>query len=1434
MNNKIDKSKVEDISELSPFQEGLLVNYLHNNSSQYSEQLFLGLKGDVDLQLFNEVWQSICDTNEALRTVFRWEGLKKPVMVLLKEHELKIDFLDFSEFDADVAEEKVAEIKKADITQGFDLTEVPFRVTLTKLAKDEFSLLISNHHILYDGWSTGIVLKEFFERYEAKNVSAKISSVQKSKYKDYVVWLKDVDKSEETAFWKKYLDNHNAVSKLPFVASSERRSTSTHAVEKSKHIFDIDKNLYASLDQFAKANSLTPASILYCCWGVLLSKFNEEDVIFGTTVSNRPTEIKGIENSVGLYINTIPLRFPNQKNEIILDLLHAVQSELQERRKFEKSSLTDIVEHHPNIKDGLFDSIVVIENYPIDQSVQSNDSTLEISEHYMDYYTHYDLSNVISTFGDKIQVTFTYDTSLFTPAIIGKIEEYFCQALKEVTTNADAKLGDINIFSNPKNQESIVESKKVYSESILSQFESQASAVPDKIAIQEEDRALSFSELNKMANGLAENFSKNGLERHDVVMLYADPSIDLVAGMLAAMKVGAAFLPISVDTPLERINFIVKDCVPKLLAGQEKFKTDIQKVQGLRGVYLIPSDQEIPKVESYRSVETGAEDLAYIIYTSGTTGNPKGVMIKNESLANYISEAVNEYVQGEDTTFPLFTSPAFDLTMTSIFTPLTSGNELIVYNGEKKNFLIEEIYEDDRANVIKLTPSHLKLLREKIKTDIKTPDVQVKKSIKRLILGGEDLKTSLAKDVVELFDGNIEIYNEYGPTEATIGCMLHKYDPENDKRASVPIGVGAMNNRIYVLNDEMEPVHEGKAGEIYISGVGLSKGYIGNEQLTAERFVDNPFEHQAKMYKTGDLAQILPDGKIEFIGRSDRQIKIDGYRIELDEIETKLLQYGKLSNEMDSFDISKATQQLVDLKRCTKCLLPENYPDISYNTEGVCNICEEFDHYKKEIEDYFRKENDFDAVAQEMRDREEEYDCLLLYSGGKDSTYVLHKLMDYGLKVLTYTFDNGYISKTAFKNIEETTSKLGIKQITIASKNMPKVFAESLKTNCSACHGCWHAINTFGTQIANEYNIKHIISGLSRGQIYDMRLEGIFETRVFEENDIEEQLAVFRKSFHSNKNKYSKLLQVSLDDDNLKGVQYVDFFRYYNTPISEIRKYLALKGWIQPKDTGFCSSNCLINDIGVYTHIKEKGYNFYTAPLSWDVRLGQTTREESMEEIVQFGSSEKHVKKVLKEIDYHGSFEIKEVVVAKQSTTDEKESLVAYFVSEIPPNISELRSFLKKELPDYMIPSQFFQIEKMPLTSNGKVDVKALPSISEMRSKLQYDYIKPSTSMEKGVSDICKEVLGFDHIGLHDNLSDIGAKSFDLTRITNKLNEAFKVKISVIALFQHTNIHAIAKYLNTQLSKNSPSTEESNGKKEGKPAVNKLAARRRLIKNKNN
>ncbi|MEL7148147.1 MAG: amino acid adenylation domain-containing protein, partial [Bacteroidota bacterium] len=347
-----------------------------------------------------------------------------------------------------------------------------------------------------------------------------------------------------------------------------------------------------------------------------------------------------------------------------------------------------------------------------------------------------------------------------------------------------------------------------------------------------------------------------------------------MASILGILRVGAAYLPIDTDYPEARKMYLLENSKASVLLTTQKMETDNL------GIWTLLVEDASSEMVS-KLPEIDPESLSYVIYTSGSTGQPKGVMLSHASLYNYLQWGSRYYLAGEKAVFPLYSSIAFDLTVTSIFLPLITGNSIVIYEGKEQALLIEEVIQSNKADIIKMTPSHLKLLID----GGLLPKASGK--LKKIIVGGEELETTLGQQAYAALDGAVEIYNEYGPTEATVGCMIHRFNGQ-EKTASVPIGQPVDNTSVFVLDQYLKPVPEGVRGELYVAGAGLAKGYLNNETLTRERFIENPFQHGTRMYKTGDLACRLADGSLLYQERADDQVKIRGYRIELGEIENTI------------------------------------------------------------------------------------------------------------------------------------------------------------------------------------------------------------------------------------------------------------------------------------------------------------------------------------------------------------------------------------------------------------------------------------------------------------------------------------------------------------------------------------------------------------------
>ena len=1428
----IEPDEEKEYYRLSSAQKRLfLLQQIANDSTFYNVPLILSIEGYIDLNFLNNAFKILIARHDSLRTSFDLIN-EEPVQRIFKKVNFDIQF-----FDA-LLERMDIETTIKNIMRPFDLKYAPLmRATIIKIEDRKYIFYLDMHHIIRDGQSGKILISELMALYAERELPPLLLQ-----YKDYSEWQQKLEIqnifTEQREYWLKEFEDEIPVSNLP----TDYPRPPIQSFEGNRMNFKVNEEDTKKLNAIAKLEGATIFILLMAIYNIFLSKISsQDDIVIGVPIAGR--KHPDLEKIVGMFVNTLAMRNYPYGAKTFKKFLSETREKTIKSFENQDSPFENIVEKlilkRDISRNPLFDVVLVVQNISdselLDVITEEKIKDLIIKPYdYENKTSKFDLILAAMEKNGEIYLSLQYCTKLFKKATIERFIIYFKKILIDVIENKERKIADFEIVTEEEKKQILYDFNNTEAEypkdkTIQQLFEEQVKKSPDRIAVVAPVQSVNFTyrQLNEQSHLLAGLLIEKGVQTDTIVGIMMERSVEMIVGILGILKSGGAYLPIDPMYPQERIDHMMKDSNtevllinkseiqnPKLETNPNKTNSNAPNKNQNSGAALVLNFENL-NLNSikgcprrgisefvFRASNLSSSNLAYVIYTSGSTGRPKGVMVNHHSVVNYIKWAIKNYIKNqENVSIPLFTPLSFDLTVTSIFTPLLSGNSILAY----KETFIDKIIEDNRVQVMKLTPSHLKIILE--------ISPKLRYNIKRFIVGGESLETKLAENITGKFNKSLEIYNEYGPTEATIGCMIYRFSNDYAMLPAVPIGKPADNVQIYILDKNRKPVPVGVPGEIYIGGECVARGYLNCPELTAEKFgplimqmsqmKNKSFFGEAKgaafskknplVYKTGDLAKFLDKGNIEFLGRIDQQVKIRGFRIELGEIQEKIMGY-KRHKPLTIDSLKTLINRQMSIPRCGKCLLPANYPGIHFDQNGVCNICLEYETYKDKAEKYFKSSTDFYPLIENIKkEKRNEYDCLLLFSGGKDSTYVLYKLIDMGLKVLTFTFDNGYISNAAFANIKNITSGLGIENIVCRAKNMKKIFVESLHTNHNACHGCWNVLNTMGIKIAHEKNINLVISGLSRGQIVEMRLEGLFKLGIFDEHEIEKNLLLFRKSFHSKTNIFSQILDVELPEDAVENIHFVDFFRYFDTPVSEISTYLTKQGWRRPENTGFCSSNCIINDVGIYVHLKERHYHFYAAPLSWDCRLGVISREQGIretgfEDIIDFKDE------ILKEIGYYNS-PIKDAIVIDNEGYNNDKYLCAYIVTDEDLSIEDLKKYLSDSLPGYMIPSYFVPINKIPLTPNGKIDRKALPA---PEAKVYDEYIPPVNEIEKSLALIWSDVLGRKEelIGINDNFFQLGGHSLKIIRLISKIQDELGVKISIAEVFKRNTIRALSEYIN--------------------------------------
>ncbi|WP_313560433.1 non-ribosomal peptide synthetase [Ruminiclostridium cellobioparum] len=930
---KLDMQNVEDILALTSMQEGILFHYLSNpTSKQYSEQLCLNLYGEVDIELIKKSWNFVAETNEVLRAIFRWEGLRTPVQIILKNFKVPLTFYDFSQTPANEQNVLIKNIAENDIDKGFDLLTEPFRVILCMLEENIYEMIISYHHILFDGWSNGIIINEFIQAYSTFNKSISYPKLVKPKFKEYLRWYNSRNKESQSIYWNRYLKEFEEKTQLPV---DEKR---VNPDEICNYNYILSIKMVEKINNFINKNEVTLASLIYTVWGILLQKYNNvEDVVFGTTISGRTQEVTGIDKMVGLFINTIPLRLKTNKQDTVIETLKSVNEVLIERQEYQHTPLVEIKSYSGiNKNESLFDSIVVIENYPIEGILDSKDKSIDIRFKSIFGFTNFYVTLRVMVF-DGIKLEFVYNSSLFKSDTIERLVNHYLKILMEVIEKPDICICCLSMLLESEKKMILNDFNDTQVDfgglkTIKEMFEEQVKLVPDCTAVVYQGERITYRMLDSLSKQLAQKLHNVGIIPGDTVGILLDNSINMIVGILGVIMAGMTYLPIDILSPKERVAFILKDSGAKALITDRHTDNSIFDKS-----IIISMDGLNPKLPSpHLDLSTEPENIVYNIYTSGTTGKPKGIAIKDENLVNYTKwfSKSNKLTEKDKTV--LLSSFCFDLGYTSIYPTLLSGGELHIVPREiyLDSKYISNYIKENNITYVKLTPSLFSTLVSEMGFETR----EYFNNTRLIVLGGEKINVSDVEKFNRIYP-HVMVMNHYGPTETTIGCIAKLIDFSNFeafKRQPV-IGKPISNTQIFIVDNGLNLVPIGVPGEICISGINLARGYINDESLTNEKFMRNPFTcDYDRLYRTGDIGRFLANGEIEFLGRSDHQVKIRGFRVELKEIEAKLKEYkcikdahvivreNKVKNKIVcAYIVSDLQISKAELKKYLSELLPE-------------------------------------------------------------------------------------------------------------------------------------------------------------------------------------------------------------------------------------------------------------------------------------------------------------------------------------------------------------------------------------------------------------------------------------------------------------------------------------------------------------------------------
>ncbi|GCF10241.1 non-ribosomal peptide synthetase [Dictyobacter arantiisoli] len=902
----IEPGQLSDMYPLSAVQEGMLFHSLYaQTAGVYIEQFSCLITGQLEQELFAQAWQHIAMQHAALRTTFRWEDVDEPYQIVWSQISLPIESHDWQHYTPQQQQNLLETFLSDDRARNFDLQQAPLmRLTLLRLDGETTRMIWTYHHLLLDGWSLPLILQGVFDQYISLRQTKTPHDVSRRPYRDYIAWLRQQDGKTAEAYWRQQLAGFEAATLLEIAPAVSTQISSSEPLSKQsyQHIQrHLSRAQTALWRQQTRRQQLTLNTLFQGAWSILLARYSHQrDVLFGNVVSGRPPTLAGVEQMVGLFINTVPVRIqiPDQLNAI--DWLHQVQAQQAEQHQYEVSSLieiqgwSEIPRNRP-----FFESLLAFENYPLDVTSLGQQSELTITEVSLAEQTNYPLALMV-TGTSELTLQITYDHQRFATDAMQRLMDHLIGIIEQFVHTPELPLTQISLLTAEERRQQLYawnDTDRTFATNIClhQHIEQQMRRQPDSIAVRFEESQISYQELDAQANHLAARLQQHKIGPDTLVGVCMERSLDLVIALLAILKTGGAYVPLDPTYPQERLNYMLIDAQVSLVITQEQFHTRLQTAVTTPEIIDFKASAFTTSAHPPH-VHISPDNLAYMIYTSGSTGKPKGVMNSHRGLCNRLFWMQEAYQLTAQDRVLQKTPFSFDVSVWEFFWPLLAGASLVVARPgghQDPTYLKSLILEQDISTLHFVPPMLQAFLQE--------PELTACTSLRRIICSGEALLPDLQAHFFTIFSAQaqtqVQLYNLYGPTEAAIDVTHWTCQ---STATSVPIGHPIANTQIYLLDPDLHPVPIGVTGEIYIGGTNLARGYFQRSELTAEKFLPNPFSNEpgTRLYRTGDLARQHGDGAIDYLGRLDHQIKLRGFRIELGEIEAQLREHTEIKDAL--------------------------------------------------------------------------------------------------------------------------------------------------------------------------------------------------------------------------------------------------------------------------------------------------------------------------------------------------------------------------------------------------------------------------------------------------------------------------------------------------------------------------------------------------------
>ena len=1344
LSSSIVAKKVDGDYPLSFSQERFwFLNQLEPSNEAYTVTYGFRLSGPLNIGALEQSLAEIVLRHETLRTTFELRN-GNPVQVIAQQWTFRISILDLSgvaEVDLDAEVQRLFEDERR---RPFDLSaDLLLRASLLRLETDEHVLLLSIHHIAWDHWSIGLFFDELGVIYQAfaAGKSSPLSELR-LQYKHYALWQRKMFQGPELenhlTYWKQLLADApptlNLSTDHPRKPLRNRRGGCQTVL--------LPKDLTGALEALSRKAGVTFFMTLLAAFQTLLYRLTgDDDIVVGIPVAGR--DRSETESLIGLFLNSLALRTRFSGNPTILELLERVRDVALGAYDHQGLPFEKLVEELQPERDltrtPIFQVFINLYNF--------QEATLELDRLWVRRLTgaepapQFDIEFYIREHNDRTHLTCVYDSDLFEFETIKRMLGHFETLLEAIASEPQQRISNLAILTDAEKHQLLMEwnnTKTDYPNNscIHRLFEEQVDKTRDAVAVVFDGSQLTYRELNRRANQLAHYLRKLGVGPEVLVGICAERSLEMVVGMLGILKAGGAYVPLDPSYPKERLTFILEDAQVSVLVTQERLLDELPEFRG-PAIYLDTGWGPIAKESGEDPVGiVHSENLAYVIYTSGSTGRPKGVAVEHRQLVNYLNGILERMKLSANASFATVSTIAADLGNTIILSSLCAGGSLHVISQERVSDAdaMAEYFSRYSIDCLKIVPSHLAALQS-----LSHPERVLPRHC--LILGGEASNANWVKSLRAMAPG-CTILNHYGPTEATIGVLTYRLEGELPTHSStLPLGRPIVNTQIYLLDRNLNLVPVGVPGELHIGGLGLSRGYLKRPELTAEKFIPNYFsgEAGARMYKTGDLARYRSDGNVEFLGRTDDQVKIHGYRVEPGEIEAVLRRHpGVREVAVVAREDTVAQKHLVAYVVASEDRAPTVAGKQRYRLPNGAAVAQLNKH-------------ETDYMYQEIFERQaylrhgitiDDGDCV--FDVGANIGLFMLFANQICRSPRVYSFEP---NPSVFEILTASASLYvpDARVFNFGLSNEPKTATFTFFPGFSLLSG-FYADPAAEKRVVKSFMINQQKAGVS--EMVEL---------------IEQADAILEERFASQT--FTAELRTLSSVIEQEGIECIDLLKI-NVEKSELDVLLGISDSDWQKIRQIVLEVDVKDNLPTISSLLERhGYEF---AVEQDCLLRNTqlcyvyaVRPSGEGMLVREQRNGAHIRHV--------------------------SILNDPFLS-----ISELRNFLMQKVPEYMVPSAFVFLDSLPLTPNGKVDRQALPAPDQRRPELEERYVAPRTPAEEMIAEIWTEVLKCRTIGVHDNFFDLGGHSLLATQIISRLREAFRLDLPLRALFEDPTVASLA------------------------------------------